>query len=153
MRGEPAAARLHGDRRCIGHAPNAANTLRLVLRTQSRSGNAGGSFLFEPEKLLRAVDWCVLPVWGKTLALHNAPERVYFLPMIAVKAEKDRLEVPIPTEGMTAEEINDLVSWLRVETILRRSKLSEAEAWKLSEEFKAEWWQANEHRFRPQGAE
>ena len=77
--------------------------------------------------MLRAGDWCVQPVWGQTLALHNASERVYFLPMIAVKAEKDRLEVSIPTEGMTAEEINDLVSWLRVETILRRSKLTEHE--------------------------
>jgi hypothetical protein len=73
--------------------------------------------------------------------------------MIAVKAEKDRLEVSIPTEGMTPEEISDFVSWLRVETILRRSKLTEAEAWKLSEEIKADWWQANEYRFRSQGDE
>ena len=85
--------------------------------------------------------------------MHNASARVYFVPMIAVKAEKDRLEVSIPTEGMTPEEISDFVSWLRVESILWRSKLTEAEAWKLSEEIKSEWWQANEHRFRSQGAE
>ena len=73
--------------------------------------------------------------------------------MIAVKAEKERLEVSIPTEGMTPEEISNFVSWLRVETVARRSKLTEDAAWNLSEEIKSDWWQANEHRFRPQGAE
>lgn len=71
--------------------------------------------------------------------------------MIAVRAEKGRLEVSIPTEGMSPEEVSDFVSWLRVESIARRSKLTPEEAWKLSEEIKSDWWQANEHRFRPQG--
>jgi hypothetical protein len=71
--------------------------------------------------------------------------------MIAVKAENGRLQVTIPTEGLTPSEINDLVSWLRVETIARRSKLSPEGAWKLSEEIKAHWWQANQHLFTPQG--
>ncbi len=79
--------------------------------------------------------------------------RVYVPAMIAVKAEKERLEISIPTEGMTPEEINNFVSWLRVETVARRSKLTGDAAWKLSEEIKSDWWQANEHRFRPQGAE
>jgi hypothetical protein len=73
--------------------------------------------------------------------------------MIAVKAEKDRLEISIPTEGMSPEEISDFVSWLRVESVARRSKLTPDAAWKLSEDIKAGWWQANEQRFRPQGAE
>ena len=71
--------------------------------------------------------------------------------MIAVKAENDRLQVTIPTEGLTPDEINDFVSWLRVETIARRSKLTPETAWKLSEDIKSDWWQANEHRFTPQG--
>jgi hypothetical protein len=73
--------------------------------------------------------------------------------MIAVKAEKDRLEISIPTEGMSPEEISDFVSWLRVESVARRSKLTPDAAWKLSEDIKAGWWQTNEQRFRPQGAE
>jgi hypothetical protein len=73
--------------------------------------------------------------------------------MIAVKAEKDHLEVSIPTAGMTPEEISEFVSWLRVESILQRSKLTEEDAWKLSEEIKSDWWQANEPRFREPGAE
>ena len=73
--------------------------------------------------------------------------------MIAVRAEKDRVEVTIPTEGMTPEEVNNFVSWLRVESIVFHSKLTEEAAWKLSEEIKADWWAANKHRFIPQGGE
>ncbi len=86
-------------------------------------------------------------------ALRKVSPQVYFPPMIAVRAEKDRLEISIPTAGMTPEEISDFVSWLRVESIVQRSKLTEEEAWKLSEQIKSDWWQANEHRFRGQGAE
>ena len=72
--------------------------------------------------------------------------------MIAVRAEKDRLEVTIPTDGMTPDEVNDLVSWLRVETVARRSKLTPEDASKMAEDIKSNWWQANEHRFTAQGA-
>ena len=72
--------------------------------------------------------------------------------MIAVKAEGDRVEVSIPTEGMTPEDVNEFISWLRVERIVRRSKLTPGAAWQLSEDIKPGWWQANEHRFTPQGA-
>lgn len=73
--------------------------------------------------------------------------------MIAVKADKDHVEISIPTEGMTPEEVNGFVSWLRLEAIARRSKLTEEAAWKLSEDIKADWWAKNSHRFIPQGAE
>ena len=57
------------------------------------------------------------------------------------------MQVTIPTEGMTPEEINDFVSWLRVEAIARRSKLTPDAAWQLSEDIKASWREANEQRF------
>ena len=71
--------------------------------------------------------------------------------LIAVKAENDRLQVTIPTQGVSPDEVGDFVSWLRVETIARRSKLTPEAAWKLSEDIKSSWWQANEHRFTSQG--
>ena len=73
--------------------------------------------------------------------------------MIAVKADKDHVEVSIPTEGMTPEEVNALVSWLRVETIVRKSKSREDALWQLSEEIKADWWAKNEGRFTPEDAQ
>ncbi len=73
--------------------------------------------------------------------------------MIAVKAENGCLRVTLPTQGMTPAEVNDFVSWLRVESVVRRSRLTPEAAWKLSEDMKSDWWQANERRFRPVGAE
>ena len=85
--------------------------------------------------------------------MRTGPAQVYVRPMIAVKADKDRVEITIPTDGMTPEEVNDFVSWLRVESIVRRSKLTEEAAWQLAEDIKADWWAKNKHRFLPQGAE
>ena len=73
--------------------------------------------------------------------------------MIAVKAEQDFVQVRIPTQGLTPEEVNDLVSWLRVEAVACRSKLTPDAAWQLSEDVKSDWWQANEKRFIPPGTE
>jgi hypothetical protein len=51
------------------------------------------------------------------------------------------------TDGMSPEQVNDFVTWLRAEGIARRSKLSEEAVWHLSEEIKADWWKRNQQRF------
>jgi hypothetical protein len=73
--------------------------------------------------------------------------------MIAVKSENDQLQVTIPTTGMTPGEVNDLVAWLRVECIVRRSRLTKEAGWQLSEAIKSDWWEENKQRFLPAGAE
>ena len=67
--------------------------------------------------------------------------------MIDVKAENGVVHLVFPTEGMSPEQVNDFVIWLRVEAIARRSKLTEQAAWELSEEIKADWWEKNKQRF------
>jgi len=67
--------------------------------------------------------------------------------MIEVKAENGLVHLTFPTEGMTADQVNDFVTWLRVESIARRSKLTEQSAWQLSEDIKADWWKKNKQRF------
>ena len=76
---------------------------------------------------------------------------LYLPTMIAVTAEHDHLQVTIPTAGMTPGEVNDFVSWLRLESVVRRSRLTPEAAWKLSEDVKSGWWQANEPRFASPG--
>jgi hypothetical protein len=83
----------------------------------------------------------------------NPALALYISTMIAVKAENGCLQVTISTEGMTPDEVNDFVSWLRVESVVRRSRLTLEAAWKLSEDIKSDWWQANERRFPAEGAE
>ena len=71
----------------------------------------------------------------------------HFCSMVAVHADKHEIRVSIPTEGMSAEEVSAFVAWLRVEGIIRRSRLTAEAAWQLSEDIKSEWWRDNEHRF------
>ncbi len=78
---------------------------------------------------------------------------MYGHPMIAVKAGNNEVQVTIPTEGMSPEEVNDFISWLRVESVVRHSKLTPEGAQKLSEDIKSGWWQANQHQFTEPGAE
>ena len=73
--------------------------------------------------------------------------------MIAVKTENGQVQVTFPTDGMSPEEVNDFVAWLRVESLARRSKLTEAAAWQLAEDIKASWWKTNESRFTQTGEE
>jgi hypothetical protein len=67
--------------------------------------------------------------------------------MIEVKADKGIVQVTFATEGMSPEQINAFVAWLRVEAIARRSQMTEEAAWQLSEEVEADWWEKNKQRF------
>lgn len=67
--------------------------------------------------------------------------------MIDVKAENGIVHIDLSTEGMSPDQVNDFVTWLRVEAIARRSKLTEEAAWQLSEEVKSGWWEKNKGRF------
>ena len=67
--------------------------------------------------------------------------------MVAVEADKHEIRVSIPAGEMTPEDVSALVSWLRLESTVHRSKLTPDVAWNLSEEIKSGWWSANEHRF------
>lgn len=64
---------------------------------------------------------------------------------MSVVAEND--EIRISTKGMSSDEVRALVDWLRLEVIARKSKLTEKDAWDLSEEIKADWWERNKARF------
>ena len=57
------------------------------------------------------------------------------------------MQITVPTDGMSPDQVNDFVAWLRVEAIARRSKLTPSAAWQLSEEIKAGWWEGNKQRF------
>ena len=72
---------------------------------------------------------------------------MYSLFMIDIKSQDGVVQITIPTEGMSPEQVNEFVLWLRAEAIARHSKLTEQGAWELSEEVKAGWWDKNKQRF------
>ncbi|MCX6941246.1 MAG: hypothetical protein NTX09_11020 [Verrucomicrobia bacterium] len=59
--------------------------------------------------------------------------------MVAVEADKHEIRVSIPTAGMTPEAVSAFVSWLRLESAVRRSQLTPQAAWQLSEDVKSDW--------------
>ena len=69
--------------------------------------------------------------------------------MITVEATDAGMRVTIPNDEVPPERVNFFVDWLRLEAVARRSGLSEADADRLAEEIKADWWTKNKHRFIP----
>ena len=67
--------------------------------------------------------------------------------MIAVEANNNEIRVKIPTDGMSPEAVRAFLDWLRLEAAARRSRLTDDEAWRLSEEIKSSWWDKNKSRF------
>ncbi len=68
-------------------------------------------------------------------------------PMIAVETDEKEIRITIPTHGMPAAAISRFVAWLKLEATAQRSRLTEEDAWKLSEEIKSDWWTRNQSRF------
>ena len=83
----------------------------------------------------------VLPVLGGS-AWREFPVRV-----IDVQTDNGVVRMAFPTDGLSPEQVDDSVTWLRVEGIARRSRLTEPVAWQLSEDLKAAWWEQNQARF------
>ena len=59
------------------------------------------------------------------------------------------MRVTIPKDEVPPERVSSFVDWLRLEAVARRSRLSEADANRLAEEIKADWWTKNKDRFIP----
>jgi hypothetical protein len=69
--------------------------------------------------------------------------------MITVEATDAGMRVTIPKDEVPPERVNSFVDWLRLEAVARRSGLSEAEADRLAEDLKVDWWTKNKGRFIP----
>ena len=67
--------------------------------------------------------------------------------MITVETTDATVRVTIPRSEVPTDRLKWFVDSLRLEAIVRRSHLTEAEACHLADEIKAGWWAANRHRF------
>ena len=68
--------------------------------------------------------------------------------IIETKKTKDHLLISIPTDEISAEEIEEIISSLKTEFVLRKSEMTEEEAEALSEEIKSDWWEKNDSRIK-----
>jgi hypothetical protein len=69
--------------------------------------------------------------------------------MITVEKTNADVRITVPNNAVPAKVLNRVVSWLRLEETVQHSKLTEAEADRIADEIKADWWTANKHRFIP----
>jgi hypothetical protein len=67
--------------------------------------------------------------------------------MITVETTDASVRVTIPKSELPTYRLNWFVDSLRLESIARRSHLTEEEASHLADEIKAGWWAANRHWF------
>jgi len=67
--------------------------------------------------------------------------------MITVEKTDADVRVTIPKDSVPPRRLNALLDWLRLEEIVQRSHLTEADADRIADEIKADWWAANQHRF------
>ncbi len=69
--------------------------------------------------------------------------------MITVENTETDVRVTISKDSVPSTRLNALLDWLRLEEIVQRSRLTEAEADRIADEIKADWWAANKTRFIP----
>ena len=69
--------------------------------------------------------------------------------MIVVEKTDSDVRVTIPKDAVLPKQLNAFLDWLRLEEIAQHSGLTEAEADRIAEGIKAEWWAANKENFIP----
>ena len=69
--------------------------------------------------------------------------------MITVEKTDKDVRVTIPNDAVPPEQLDAFLGWLRLEEIVQRSRLTEADANRIADDIKAEWWAANKTRFIP----
>lgn len=69
--------------------------------------------------------------------------------MITVEDADGAIRVTIPKGDLAPGRLNSFLDWLRLESVARRSALTEATADELADAAKQSWWAANKDRFVP----
>ncbi len=69
--------------------------------------------------------------------------------MITVDSDESSVVVRVPREDLPPERLNAFIEWMRLESVARKSQLTEGEADRLADDVKAGWWQENKARFVP----
>ncbi len=63
--------------------------------------------------------------------------------MVNITFEKDEAILKFPKQFVSTDYAQQFLERLRLETIAEKSKLTEEQAWELSEQLKLDWWQKN----------
>ena len=63
--------------------------------------------------------------------------------MVEITFDKNEAILKFPKQLVSSEYLQQFLERLRLEAIVEKSKMTEEQAWELSEQIKQEWWQKN----------
>ncbi len=66
--------------------------------------------------------------------------------LVETTKTSDRVTISFPIDEFRADEIDEIVSLVKVALIARKSKMTSEDAETISEEIKASWWESNKDR-------
>lgn len=66
--------------------------------------------------------------------------------MVEITFEKDEAILKFPKAFISANYVQQFIERLHLEAIVEKSKLTEDQAWELSEQLKQEWWEKNKEK-------
>ncbi len=64
--------------------------------------------------------------------------------MLDLKKDGDTYTLTFTKEDMSEDFLNRLLTYVKIENILKDSQMTEEEAWEISEEIKRNWWKNNQ---------
>jgi hypothetical protein len=67
--------------------------------------------------------------------------------MVQISFIEDDAILKFPKQFLSSSYVQEFLERLRLEVIAEKSKLSDDEAWELSEEMKESWWQKKKDDF------
>ena len=67
--------------------------------------------------------------------------------MIDIAFEANDVVLKFPKQWISSAYVQNFLERLRLKTIIQRSRLTEEQAWGLSEDVKEQWWQKNKETF------
>lgn len=67
--------------------------------------------------------------------------------MVQITFKDDEAILKFPKHLVSSGYVQEFLERLRLEAIVEKSKLTEEQAWELSEQIKEDWWQRNRDKF------
>jgi len=66
--------------------------------------------------------------------------------MVDITFDKDEAILKFPKQLLSSDYVQQFLERLRIEAIVEKSKLTEEQAWELSEQLKEDWWNKNKDK-------
>lgn len=67
--------------------------------------------------------------------------------MVQISFENNIAVLKFPRQLASSVHVQEFLEWLRIESILEKSEMTDEQAWELSEKIKEDWWQKNKDIF------